>query len=63
MTQARFLRVLEYSGDLEWCLEQIKARTVKGEVSPRNGCFIREAMIGEVPELLKDTTKQGTDNE
>lgn len=48
----RILRVLEYVGDREWLDKQITMRQVKGTKVLPNNCSIREAVIGDVAELL-----------
>lgn len=53
--KVRVLRVLEYVGDREWVDEQIAKRGVKVSFVMRNGRgMIREAIIGDVVELLDD---------
>jgi hypothetical protein len=51
--QYRILRVLEYVSDRDWIDEQIAKRTVKGTYNRLpNGRVIREAIIGDISELL-----------
>lgn len=58
--KVRVLRVLEYVGPRSWAEKMIAERTVKGmriirpTRDPEDGCFIREAIIGEYPEILHD---------
>lgn len=49
----RILRVIEYVGPREWVDEQIDRRGVKGTFKLPNkpNCQIREAILGETPEL------------
>lgn len=65
MQRARLLRVIEYDGPIEWVIEEVKKRGVKGlvEIKFPSGeiCIIREAIIGEVPTIL--TTGQGETSE
>lgn len=56
--QVRFLRVLEYTGDLDWVLEQVEKRSVKGSHVIGTRGTIREAMIGDVPTLLQRGTTE-----
>lgn len=48
----RVLRIIEYSGTREWVDRQIAQRSVKGTRVVANGGTLREAIIGDVPELL-----------
>jgi hypothetical protein len=48
----RVLRIIEYSGTREWVDKQIANRSVKGTRVVVNGGTLREAIIGDVPELL-----------
>ena len=51
--QARMLRILEYVGDRDWVDEQISKRMVKGSyVLPNGRGVIREAVVGDITELL-----------
>lgn len=49
----RILRIIEYTGEHEWIAEQINKRMVKGTYHIPNGRgVIREAIIGETPEVV-----------
>lgn len=48
----RILRVLEYTGTPDFTRDAIERRAVKGERILGNG-VIREAVLGETPEVLK----------
>lgn len=52
MDTIRILRILEYEGDREWAEEMLHTRGIKGERKMEKG-IIREAIIGEVPVILK----------
>ena len=60
--RVRILRVLEYEGPREWVEAAIKGRSVKGFKSFNwlyDLCTIREAIIGEVPEILVQGVQDG----
>ncbi len=54
----RILRVLEYEGDREWIDDCIKRRGVKGTQVVGNRGQIREAILGDVAELLPREEKE-----
>lgn len=52
----RILRVIEYVGDDEFLSACIDRRSVKGTFHPgRQGCYIREAILGDTAEVLSPT--------
>lgn len=53
MKQVRVLRLLEYIGTAEQVIEAMEQRGVKGTHRiPGRGLVIREAILGETPEIL-----------
>jgi hypothetical protein len=48
----RVLRVLEYEGPRDWVESSLKDRAVKGERRVSNRAVIREAILGETPEVI-----------
>jgi hypothetical protein len=56
----RMLRVIEYVGPREWIDKQVELRGVKGSkvVGVEKDCVIREAIIGDVAELLPETEQE-----
>jgi len=59
MSIKRILRVIEYVGDDEFLAACIDKRVIKGTFIPgRPGCYIREAILGDTPEILKQATQQ-----
>ena len=54
MAKERIVCVLEYVGDAAFIRDSMEKRGVKGSREVRPGCWIREAVIGDVTELMDD---------
>jgi hypothetical protein len=52
MLKQRLIRVLVYEGTPEEIQDSLKRRSVKGSFHPRQGCSIREAIVGDFLETL-----------
>lgn len=49
----RVVRLIEYIGTREWVEHSLNNRGVKGTRIVTGGCMIREAILGEFPEVMK----------
>jgi len=54
MDRVRVIRVLEYEGTREWVEELLKTRCVHGYLKMGKGGVIREAILGDFPEIVEE---------
>ena len=54
MDRVRVIRVLEYEGTREWVEDLLKTRCVHGYLKMEHGGVIREAIIGDFPEIVEE---------
>ncbi len=54
MDKVRVIRVLEYEGTREWVEEMLKTRCVHGYLKMQHGGIIREAIVGDFPEIVEE---------
>jgi len=54
----RVLRVLEYVGPRSWVETTMSRNAVKGTHLVSPGCWIREATIGDFPEILETKVEE-----
>lgn len=58
----RILRVIEYVGTDEFLASCVEKRFVKGTFKPgREGCYIREAILGDMAEILPTLDEEAQD--
>jgi len=53
MEKVRVIRVLEYVGDRKWVEAVLEQRAIKGTKNIENGGIIREAILGDFPEIVE----------
>lgn len=56
--RVRVLRVLEYEGTREWLEFTLSNNAIKGTKIFDNGCTIREASIGEFPQVVEEPKEE-----
>lgn len=56
--RVRVLRVLEYEGPREWIEATLNTRAVKGTRDIGNGCSIREALVGDFPQVVEEPKEE-----
>jgi len=57
MDRVRVIRVLEYEGPRIWLESTLANNAVKGTKILGNGATIREAILGEFPEIVEEEKK------
>ncbi len=57
MDKVRVIRVLEYVGERKWVEALLAQRGVKGTRVIENGGIIREAFLGDFPEIVEEEKK------
>lgn len=60
MDRIRVIRVLEYVGERKWIEAILAQRGVKGTRVIENGGVIREAIVGDFPEIVEEREKRQT---
>ncbi len=57
MDKVRVIRVLEYEGTRDWVEKTLAADAIKGTRNFGNGCVLREATVGDFPEIVEEEKK------
>ena len=63
MDKIRVIRVLEYVGERKWVEALLAQRGIKGTRVIENGGIIREAIVGDFPEIVEEETEVITRDE
>jgi len=58
MEKVRVIRVLEYVGDRKWVEAVLEQRAIKGTKNIENGGIIREAILGDFPEIVEEQKEE-----